>query len=1164
MTGEIKPDQTTSTATNDNKPDAEQSPSSIQPAPSSIQAPQQKQQQPPPNPDTGSSSSTGTPPRRPRPVRPNLRRQVVVAASPLAMNEHQVMGPAQIELAGVLQPAGRATMVPPKRPTRLPPARLYHHHHHPHHHRQQTSLGATVSTGAPKPNRYSWAQMQQWQAAAAAAAAATGEQAPGDQEGQAGGGTGGFHYHLPSPFGSAASRVLYVNPTLVNLSEHTKSRLIKFIEAIKKFSEKWFSHVLLLMFLAVYACFGAYVFISFEAPTEQWEKQLIIDTRQRIVNDSYDVAHSKSREDYFELFRMQFEEYERLLNRVCASGMSSSSLENQWTFWGGLFYSMTVFTTIGYGHLTPITFAGRVATMVYAIFGIPILLMVLADLGKLLTRIIKYAFKQFNYLYNKLLRRKASVRTRKLISDNTNQYIGVAKDAFERGFAYIQPYQQRIHPAAFLSSYGGQFGLSGRPKQPERPQAADSSQQMESSEVIVTPNKQTKPVSPQPGQNSGKKVPLISTKHDTDHQSHTTTTTNNNHHHHQQHSRHGRAQSPAVQSKSRKISTSNRQDNQHNSSSSKKSKPAVSRSSSTSNVAQNAGQSTSHKKRTSADHSVAGEQQQQVEQTFKPDAKAAEEARVSPENSNDQKADNQQDIQEDNQPSLEYQEDQQDLEEEDEEDFDIPVSFALFLLITYMMFGAAVFSIWEGWNFFDALYFVFISMSTIGFGDLVPQHPKVMVGTFAYLLFGLALTSMCINVVQEKIHATFLRAKMQIGEKMGFDLDQIMADDYYDGGSAFEDDDDFHSVAAVSQTNSSQGVQSTSCTGDQNGPANEVEPDSRHAKKATVSLDALSAAEPMGGQKSPKTKESSRWRKRNDPLGGSLKRKLSNKKQLQPPRQTTPSSPTGQQTKQAQKSAPETTIANKSLELQPIKSQLEVIRTTHAGVVPGLEQNRGPGINQPIAKGAKAFCEPLRRPTSDANRSNSPVRLASSNTNSRPMLTATRSQPNSLAKSLDSSSPNQNHSRTHLNANNRHHHSVKVKGRSLSGSRRASVSDELNQLDDLIVSLSRTPSERFGPLLGIPATSGRNMSRSVSPSASVSTLGGRRGTSMTSRQSSAANSPRPVIQKKRSLASQLPAPNQLSPGGRSDFSLSGARAPLNLSESQAALDELEAVRFSAV
>lgn len=97
----------------------------------------------------------------------------------------------------------------------------------------------------------------------------------------------------------------------------------------------------------------------------------------------------------------------------------------------------------------------------------------------------------------------------------------------------------------------------------------------------------------------------------------------------------------------------------------------------------------------------------------------------------------------------------------------VPVSLVLVFLVAYMTLGALMFSLWEGWSFFEALYFVFVSMSTIGFGDYVPKQPMFMMVTFIYLLFGLALTSMCINVIQEKLSATFQKARAHIGISLG-------------------------------------------------------------------------------------------------------------------------------------------------------------------------------------------------------------------------------------------------------------------------------------------------------------------------------------------------------------------------------------------------------------
>lgn len=106
-----------------------------------------------------------------------------------------------------------------------------------------------------------------------------------------------------------------------------------------------------------------------------------------------------------------------------------------------------------------------------------------------------------------------------------------------------------------------------------------------------------------------------------------------------------------------------------------------------------------------------------------------------------------------------------------DDEFNLPISVALFILISYIFIGALIYCAWEGWNFFASFYFVFISMSTIGFGDYVPRHPICMIVSIVYLVFGLALMSMCINVVQEKLSDTFKRASAKLGATIGFEVE---------------------------------------------------------------------------------------------------------------------------------------------------------------------------------------------------------------------------------------------------------------------------------------------------------------------------------------------------------------------------------------------------------
>uniref|UniRef100_A0A2K6W7G5 Potassium channel domain-containing protein n=1 Tax=Onchocerca volvulus TaxID=6282 RepID=A0A2K6W7G5_ONCVO len=79
--------------------------------------------------------------------------------------------------------------------------------------------------------------------------------------------------------------------------------------------------------------------------------------------------------------------YLQSFNLQDAETRKNSSVET-WPFIDSLLFAFSLITTIGYGNITPKTFAGRVFCIFFAAFGVPLTLLTIADLGKFISQII--------------------------------------------------------------------------------------------------------------------------------------------------------------------------------------------------------------------------------------------------------------------------------------------------------------------------------------------------------------------------------------------------------------------------------------------------------------------------------------------------------------------------------------------------------------------------------------------------------------------------------------------------------------------------------------------------------------------------------------------------------------------------------------------------------
>ncbi|XP_053685922.1 trichohyalin [Sabethes cyaneus] len=325
---------------------------------------------------------------------------------------------------------------------------------------------------------------------------------------------------------------------------------------------------------------GGVVFRVTEGTFESQYKCGVKRVKRDFIDHLWLSSHNQKEEDWKQTARARLRKFEEELQIAFDAGMKTYSGSTAWNFVNGVIYSLTVVSTIGYGHISPSTTTGRALTIIYAIIGIPIFLIVLADFGKLFTRGIKFLWAYVRRLY----------------------YTGSIRKV--RKTAQVKEVMK---------------GLNVVYDMVRRPSGENELQPPSDSKTNDQP-----PIQP----STSNEIPPT-------------------------------CDSPTTP----------------------------------------------------------------VPETFEID-----------------------------------------------DEFNLPISVAIFILVAYMLFGATIYFTWENWSFFEAFYFVFISISTIGFGDFVPQHPIYMMCSILYLIFGLALTSMCINVVQLKLSDSFRQASAKIGATIGLQM----------------------------------------------------------------------------------------------------------------------------------------------------------------------------------------------------------------------------------------------------------------------------------------------------------------------------------------------------------------------------------------------------------
>ncbi|XP_050525612.1 TWiK family of potassium channels protein 7 [Daktulosphaira vitifoliae] len=166
---------------------------------------------------------------------------------------------------------------------------------------------------------------------------------------------------------------------------------------LRQFIAFLFSNIGIICLVVGYTIAGAFMFIFIEGTSSN--AKAIIDrvsaNRSGTVARLWDLTCCT--EYCEETWRKEVQTHLRafqshVIEAVRNSYEGANKEMTRWSFSGSFLYSLSVITTIGYGNVTPRTLLGKLATILYAIVGMPLFLLYLSNIGDILAKSFKWIY----------------------------------------------------------------------------------------------------------------------------------------------------------------------------------------------------------------------------------------------------------------------------------------------------------------------------------------------------------------------------------------------------------------------------------------------------------------------------------------------------------------------------------------------------------------------------------------------------------------------------------------------------------------------------------------------------------------------------------------------------------------------------------------------------
>lgn len=152
-----------------------------------------------------------------------------------------------------------------------------------------------------------------------------------------------------------------------------------------------------------YALLGAVSFISIETDERSANITYVAEVRrmrERYANELWNVAVKNNAADVNETMwcnemNVKLLDFQNYLVTMIKKGYDGRTLKQIWSFPAALMFCLSVFSMIGYGNMTPRTEWGKVTTVIYATFGIPLYILYFLNIGKVLANTFRWLYRWF-------------------------------------------------------------------------------------------------------------------------------------------------------------------------------------------------------------------------------------------------------------------------------------------------------------------------------------------------------------------------------------------------------------------------------------------------------------------------------------------------------------------------------------------------------------------------------------------------------------------------------------------------------------------------------------------------------------------------------------------------------------------------------------------------